>query len=62
MYHNLGTVNDEQLSREVRRVKGAIVSYGDYLERLLREERLRLFGDRGTIDSHLAEAIGGGDA
>jgi predicted PilT family ATPase len=56
MYHNLKLVNDAQLSREISRVKGVRVAYESYLERLLREERQRLFSD-GTVDAHLAEAL-----
>lgn len=56
MYHDLTLVNDAQLSREISRVKGAKVAYESYLERLLSEERQRLFTG-GHVDSHLAEAL-----
>lgn len=42
MYHSLEGVTDEQLDREIRRIKGSIVSYSDYLERMLKEQRKRL--------------------
>lgn len=56
MYHNLKGINDTQLKREIARVKGSIVAYGNYLERLLREERYRLF-ESVEVDKHLAEAL-----
>lgn len=43
MYHNVKLASDNELAREINRIKGALVSYGAYLERLQREERYRLF-------------------
>lgn len=55
-YHNLKGINDDQLQREITRVKGARVAYERYLERLLKEQRIRLF-ENVEVDKHVAEAI-----
>lgn len=56
MYHDLKAISDVELQREISRIKGARVAYESYLERLLREQRIRLFSD-GEVDKHLAEAL-----